>query len=170
MGAGQLDAQREQHPGWEPMQGDTSMLNVQRLVTGLAVAPLGKRGKEVLLLGTATDLTAYDVLKNSDLFFRDLPDGVHALCCGRLAGRKQPVVFAGGACSISGLAGDGSDSFWAVTGAQVLALALVDGLDEGQPALVAGLDSGRIRIYAAAGEVCFACVFFFSFLFFVAAA
>jgi hypothetical protein len=163
--------------GWEPMQGDVSMLSLHRPVAALCAAALGKRGKvnprshaspaweaaagtqaahssqDVLVAGTPSDLTAYDVARNADVFFRDLPDGVLALAAGPLPGRKAPVVFAGGACSVVGVGADGGDVFWAVTGAQVLALALVAGLDEGQPALVTGLDSGRVRVYAAAGEL-----------------
>lgn len=45
-------------------------------------------------------LTAYDVEKNSDLFYRDVPDGVRCLTFGALPRAPQPLAFVGGHCSI----------------------------------------------------------------------
>lgn len=140
-----------QQEGWEPVQGDVSMLSVHKRITGLAAATFGK--KDVLLLGTPTDYTAYDVARNSDLFFKDMPDGATAVVAGRLGGHKAPWAFAGGSCSIQGFSADGADEFWTVTGAHVLALALCDVTGPGAGELVAGLDDARIRVYAASGEV-----------------
>lgn len=41
-------------------------------------------GRDVLLIGTQSNLTAYDVERNSDLFYRDVPDGVRALLFGKI--------------------------------------------------------------------------------------
>ncbi len=38
-----------------------------------------KRGKDILVIGTATDLMAYNVLRNSDVFFKKLTFDIRVL-------------------------------------------------------------------------------------------
>jgi Bardet-Biedl syndrome 2 protein len=46
----------------------------------------------VLLVGTNTDLLAYDVDENKDHFFKDVPDGVNAMLCGRFGQQDAPMA------------------------------------------------------------------------------
>ena len=52
--------------------------------------------RDVLLVGTPTNLLAYDVEQNADLFHKDVPDGVNALVVGELGlanTGKQPLAI-----------------------------------------------------------------------------
>ena len=58
---------------------------------------------DVLLVGTPTNLLAYDVERNADLFHKDVQDGVNAVVVGRLGpidGDASPLAIVGGNCSL----------------------------------------------------------------------
>ena len=63
---------------------------------------------DALLVGTPTNLLAYDPERNADLFYKDVPDGVNALTVGRMGAgisNNQPgptMAIVGGNCSIQG--------------------------------------------------------------------
>jgi Bardet-Biedl syndrome 2 protein len=102
--------------------------------------------KDVLYVGTQSTLLGYDVERNSDVFFRDVPDGVNALLVGKLCNMK-PLVFAGGNCSVLGFNSTGAESFWTVTGDNVSALALCDINSDGLQELVVGSEDYEIRFF-----------------------
>ena len=43
---------------------------------------------------------AYDVEKNADVFYKEVPDGVRSLSFGRIPSQPDPLVIVGGHCSI----------------------------------------------------------------------
>lgn len=45
----------------------------------------GDKNRDVLLVGTETNLLAYDVENNSDIFYKDVSDGVNSLVYGKWA-------------------------------------------------------------------------------------
>ena len=102
--------------------------------------------KDMLYVGTQSTLLGYDVERNSDVFFREVPDGVNALLVGKLC-NMQPLVFAGGNCSVLGFNSTGAESFWTVTGDNVSALALVDVNNDGLQELVVGSEDFEIRFF-----------------------
>lgn len=51
----------------------------------------GGGAADMLFVGTESNLLAYDVDRNSDLFFRDTQDGVNSLVIGKLGDRKSVV-------------------------------------------------------------------------------
>ena len=61
------------------------MLNINQRVTALTTGRLNPSVlRDYLFVGTPTNLLAYDVENNADLFYRDVQDGVNAITIGRL--------------------------------------------------------------------------------------
>lgn len=102
--------------------------------------------RDLLYVGTQSTLLAYDVERNADVFFRDVPDGVNSLAVGSLANMK-PLLFAGGNCSIVGFNEAGTESFWTVTGDNVSALCLSDVNNDGLNELIVGSEDFEIRTF-----------------------
>ena len=64
---------------------DVTILNIHQRITALTVGRLDpKSNRDTLLIGTPTNLLAYDVERNADVFHKDVPDGVNALVVGQL--------------------------------------------------------------------------------------
>ena len=57
---------------------------------------------------------AYDVERNADIFFKDVPDGANSLRMGQLAPGAAPLLYVGGNCSIVGFDRTGNEAFWTV--------------------------------------------------------
>ena len=76
---------------------ELAMLNINQRVTALQTGRLDPdSNRDVLLIGTPTNLLAYDVEQNADLFHKDVPDGVNALAVGELGlanTGKQPLAI-----------------------------------------------------------------------------
>jgi Bardet-Biedl syndrome 2 protein len=102
--------------------------------------------KDMLYVGTQSTLLGYDVERNSDVFFRDVPDGVNTLLVGQLCNMK-PLVFAGGNCSVLGFNSTGAESFWTVTGDNVSAMTLCDITGDGLQELIVGSEDFEIRVF-----------------------
>ncbi|XP_054552821.1 Bardet-Biedl syndrome 2 protein homolog isoform X2 [Talpa occidentalis] len=55
-----------------PLESDVSLLNINQAVSCLTAGVLNPElGYDTLLVGTQTNLLAYDVYNNSDLFYRE---------------------------------------------------------------------------------------------------
>ena len=54
------------------------------------------------MIGSQTNILAYDVINNSDLFYKDVPDGVNSIVIGSLGSYELPMAIAGGNCSLQG--------------------------------------------------------------------
>lgn len=105
---------------------ETRTINMNRTISALAAGDLEARSdrpRDVLLIGSSTSLQGYDVEANSDVFFKEVPDGVNALAFGTLASLAAPVAMVGGNCSLQGFNAQGQEVFWTVTGDNVSALA-----------------------------------------------
>ena len=101
----------------------------------------------MLFVGTQSNLLAYDVERNSDVFFREVQDGVNSLLVGKLANISLPVVIAGGNCSILGYNKEGMEIFWTVTGDNISSMAFSDIDGDGMNELIVGSDDFEIRFY-----------------------
>jgi Bardet-Biedl syndrome 2 protein len=92
-------------------------LNINRKITALASGRLSPNlPRDVLVVGTQTNLLAFDVEKNSDLFYKDVPDGINAVAFGHIGSSENPLAIVGGNCSIQGFDFEGNELFWTVTG------------------------------------------------------
>lgn len=82
--------------------------------------------KEILFIGSRTNLLAYDVNNNSDMFDYEIADGLNCIAFGRVYGIEDPLVVVGGNCSITGLDKNAEERFWTVTGDNAQTMAFVD--------------------------------------------
>ena len=81
-----------------------------------------------------------DVEENSDLFDKEVSDGVNCLTFGTFPSIGVPMVVAGGNCSITGFDLKADEKFWTVTGDNASALEFLDWNEDGDDELVAGSD------------------------------
>ncbi|KAK7098674.1 BBSome complex member BBS2-like [Littorina saxatilis] len=127
---------------------DINLLNINQQVVSLATGRLDDATeRESLVVGTATNLMAYDVDKNTDLFYKDTPDGANAVVVGHLGSIEAPIAVVGGNCSIQGFDQKGEETYWTVTGDNVCSLELVDFTGNGENELVVGSEDFDIRVF-----------------------
>ena len=107
----------------------------------------GGKGTDSLFVGTQSNLLAYDVERNADVFFRDVQDGVNTVVIGQLGSISLPLVVTGGNCSILGYNKDGIEVFWTVTGDNVSSMTFMDIDGDGLNEMVVGSDDYDIRVY-----------------------
>ena len=75
---------------------DISILNINQQVSAVAAGQLNTSGRDTLLVGTPTNILAYDVENNSDLFYKDVSAIVTAnrnFACHRCAGMLPHTVI-----------------------------------------------------------------------------
>ncbi|GFR70159.1 Bardet-Biedl syndrome 2 protein homolog [Elysia marginata] len=127
---------------------DISLLNINQQINMLAAGRLDTVSDgDFLVVGTPTNVLAYDINNNRDLFYNDCPDGANALTIGKLGAIESPLAIVGGNCSIQGYNKDGEDSFWTVTGDNVQSLCLLDFTNNGQNELIVGSEDFDIRVF-----------------------
>ncbi|XP_014222559.1 Bardet-Biedl syndrome 2 protein homolog [Trichogramma pretiosum] len=119
-------------------QGEIAELQIGRQVTAIATGCLDDDERDVLFVGTASHVLAYQVEDNADLFRRELADGAYAIACGKLGWLQQPVLCVGGNCSITLLDQLGEEVFWTVARERVTALAVLDFDGDGANELLSG--------------------------------
>lgn len=104
---------------------------------------------DLLFVGTQSNLLAYDVERNADIFFRDVQDGVNTLLLGTTSTTGPPLIIAGGNCSILGFDATGEEVLWTVTGDNVSSMTFCDVNNDGVPELLVGSDDFEIRSFRA---------------------
>jgi len=123
-------------------------LNINKEITALSAGALHpEKNYDVILVGTQTNLFAYDVEQNADVFYKDVPDGINALIFGCVQSIEEPLAVVGGNCSIQGFDHQGVEKFWSVTGDNVSTLAFCDATGDGNSELLVGSDDYAIRIF-----------------------
>lgn len=127
---------------------DIGWVNTSKKLCALSSGCLDPNSpNELLFIGSETNLLVYDVVQNSDIFDREITDGVNCLTFGKVNNMSEPVVIAGGNCSIVGLDLQGEEQFWTVTGDNVSAMEFVDWDEDGTQELVAGSEDFAIRVF-----------------------
>ncbi|XP_035213893.1 Bardet-Biedl syndrome 2 protein-like isoform X2 [Stegodyphus dumicola] len=130
------------------LSGDLSLLNINQSVTCVAAGPLKPDTKnDILVVGTATNLLAYDVENNTDLFYKDVHDGANCLLIGHLGDRDKPLAIVGGNCSLQGFDHEGNDPYWTVTGDNVSSIILCDFNHDSFNELIVGSEDFDIRVF-----------------------
>ena len=105
---------------------------------------------DMLFIGSNTNLLVYDCTNNSDVFDKEINDGLSSLTiCGGdfLPEVGQPLVVVGGNCNITGFDVDGEERFWTVSGDNVQALSMLDFDGDQIEELIAGSDDFAIRVF-----------------------
>lgn len=88
-----------------------------------------------------------DVENNSDIFDKEVSDGVNCLTFGTFPDLGAPLVLAGGNCSITGFDYQGEERFWTVTGDNATALEFSDWDEQGDDEMLAGSEDFSIRVF-----------------------
>lgn len=123
-------------------------LNINRKITAIAAGVMDpKSTKEALLVGAQTTLFAYDIRNNSDIFYKDVPDGVNAMKVGTINAYEHPLAIVGGNCAIQGYDHEGNEQFWTVTGDNVACLEFCDVDSDGRMEMLVGSEDFEIRIF-----------------------
>nr|BAJ93985.1 predicted protein [Hordeum vulgare subsp. vulgare] len=129
-------------------QEDIKFLNLNKEVTAITQGSLLETSKkEILMIGSKNTLVAYDVEKNSDIFYKDIPDGVNAMVFGYIRNNPKPLVIVGGNCSIQGFDQHGNEKFWTVTGDNVSAMCFCDIDGDSFDELLVGSEDFAIRAF-----------------------
>ncbi|KAM9301908.1 BBSome complex member BBS2 [Gastrophryne carolinensis] len=127
---------------------DISLLNINQSVSCLTAGLLDpSQNCDSLIVGTQTNLLAYDVYNNSDLFYKEVSDGANAVVLGSLGDVGFPLAVIGGNCALQGFDCKGNDMFWTVTGDNVRSLALCDFDGDGKNELLVGSEDFDIRVF-----------------------
>lgn len=127
---------------------DVNLLSINQQVSSVCAGRLNPSAtNDILAVGTQTNLLAYDVDNNSDLFYKDTPDGANAVAIGELGEIPGPMVIMGGNCSLQGYDLEGNENFWTVTGDNVCSLTLLDFTGNGQNELIVGSEDFDIRVF-----------------------
>ncbi|XP_013137030.1 PREDICTED: Bardet-Biedl syndrome 2 protein homolog [Papilio polytes] len=127
--------------------GEVSELNVSQAVVALAAGPLRPDcTRDMLLIGSPTQILAYDVHDNSDLFFKEAQDGVNVLVTGSFGKSNEMLVIVGGNSSVQGLSWEGNEVFWNVVSGKVTSMVTFDFDKDGENELLIGCDDFYIRV------------------------
>uniref|UniRef100_A0A8C6SIR0 BBSome complex member BBS2 n=1 Tax=Neogobius melanostomus TaxID=47308 RepID=A0A8C6SIR0_9GOBI len=127
---------------------DVSLLNINQAVTCLTAGTLGPNTTgDTLLVGSQTNLLAYNVHDNADVFYREVTDGANAIVLGKLGDIASPLAIIGGNCALQGFDFEGNDHFWTVTGDNVRSLVLCDFTGDGKNELLVGSEDFDIRVF-----------------------
>lgn len=79
----------------------------------------------IIIFKSKKNLAAYDVHDNTDLFFKEAPDGVNVIIVGSF-GKHASLALVGGNSSILALDWDGNEIFWTVSSGKISAMISVD--------------------------------------------
>ncbi|CAH2984450.1 unnamed protein product [Chilo suppressalis] len=127
--------------------GEVSELSLSQAVIALAAGPLRPDcNRDMLLIGSPSQILAYDVHDNTDLFFKDAPDGVNVITVGTFGKHSEPLAFVGGNSSVQGLSWQGTELFWNVVSGKVCAMITFDFDKDGENELLVGSDDSYIRV------------------------
>ncbi|XP_041460099.1 Bardet-Biedl syndrome 2 protein homolog [Lytechinus variegatus] len=130
------------------VDSDISLLSINQKVSAVCAGSLDSMGvNDILMVGTQTNLLAYDVQNNTDIFYKDAADGVNSIVIGKLGSINSPLAITGGNCALYGYDIEGNDLFWTVTGDNVCSLALCQFCGDGRNQLVVGSEDYDIRVF-----------------------
>lgn len=122
-------------------------LSINRKIISICWASWDKERSDILLVGTETNLMAYDAYNNVDLFYNDIPDGIGVVTFGPVLSTGPWLAVVGGTCSIQGFNEKGGEDFWTVCGDMVRSIIFVDVDGDGEKELVVGADDYEIRVF-----------------------
>ncbi|XP_053614640.1 Bardet-Biedl syndrome 2 protein homolog isoform X1 [Plodia interpunctella] len=127
--------------------GEISELNLSQAVIALAAGPLRPdSGRDMLLIGSPSQILAYDVHDNSDLFFKEAQDGVNVIITGTFGKYLDNLAIVGGNSSVQGLNWQGDEVFWNVVGGKVCSMITFDFDKDGENELLIGCEDSYIRV------------------------
>ncbi|XP_050293438.1 Bardet-Biedl syndrome 2 protein-like [Anthonomus grandis grandis] len=130
---------------WSESNKEIALLNINQTITVLEAGSLiPGDDKDLLIIGTATNLLIYHVHDNKDIFYMELEDGVRSATVGTLKNLKTPIVLIGGNSSIKGFNHMGEEIFWIAIGDVVTSIIIMDCENNNQ--LIASSEDFKIRV------------------------
>ncbi|CAK9811316.1 Bardet-Biedl syndrome 2 protein homolog [Anthophora plagiata] len=127
--------------------GELAELQIGTEITALSTDRFNDDERDVLLIGTATHVLAFHVEDNSDIFYKEMPDGVRCIIIGKLGWLQNQVAIIGGNCSVTILDSQGTDIFWTVVGGIVSSLAIFDFDGDDENELITGTKDFEIKVH-----------------------
>ncbi|XP_048518125.1 Bardet-Biedl syndrome 2 protein homolog, partial [Dendroctonus ponderosae] len=132
---------------WSESNKEIATLNVNQPVTALQAGQLiPGSDKDILAIGTASNLLVYHVHDNKDIFYKECEDGVRSITIGQFHQFKSNILLVGGNSSIHGYDHTGQDVFWVAIGDIVTALVLMDYNLDGSNELIVSSEDYNIRV------------------------
>ncbi|XP_063366587.1 Bardet-Biedl syndrome 2 protein homolog [Cydia amplana] len=127
--------------------GEVSELNLSQAVVALASGPLRPDStRDMLLIGSPSQILAYDVHDNSDLFFKEAHDGVNVIIAASFGKYQETLAIVGGNSSVQGIDWQGNEVFWTVVSGKVCAMITFDFDKDGENELLLGCEDSYIRV------------------------
>ncbi|XP_047536054.1 Bardet-Biedl syndrome 2 protein homolog [Vanessa atalanta] len=127
--------------------GEVSELNLSQAVIALATGPIKPDcNRDMLLIGSPTQILAYDVHDNSDLFFKEAPDCVNVIIVGHFGKYNEILVIVGGNSSVLALNWEGNEIFWNVVSGKVCSMITFDFDRDGENELLIGCEDSYIKV------------------------
>jgi Bardet-Biedl syndrome 2 protein len=106
-------------------------------------------GRDFLFIGTAQSVQAYDVQRNAEVFYIDVPEGVNCMTIGACNKSLAPLLYVGSNLSIVGVDVTGKEQMWTVTGSEVVVLSAVASAFDSRQELAAGTKACDILVFKA---------------------
>ncbi|CAG9764410.1 unnamed protein product [Ceutorhynchus assimilis] len=126
---------------------EIAILNINQAITALVTGLLiPNEDKDILIIGTPTNLLVYHVHDNKDIFYKECEDGVRSVTIGTFKNFKTPVVLVGGNSSIHGYDHKGNDVFWVAIGDMITSMILMDYDKDDTNELIVSSEDYNIRI------------------------
>ncbi|XP_034835335.1 BBSome complex member BBS2-like [Maniola hyperantus] len=127
--------------------GEVSELNLSQAVITLAAGAIKPDcARDMLLIGSPTQILAYDVHDNSDLFFKEASDGVNVIIVGHFGKYDEKLVIIGGNSSVMALNWQGEEQFWNVVSGKVCSMITFDFDKDGENELLIGCEDSFIKV------------------------
>jgi hypothetical protein len=108
-------------------ESDIQFLNTNKEIVALSCGKLDpkKPDTDLVVIGSNTNLLVYDCANNSDVFDKEINDGLASLAVcetGALPDVEDPTVVIGGNSSLSAVDFSGDERFWTVSGGVVTSI------------------------------------------------
>ena len=137
---------------FEPALGmkgnDVQYLNINKDVVCLTGGSLNPSlDRELLMIGSRTNLLVYDINENSDVFDKEVQDGINCMLFAQDLNPESPLVLTGGNLSLTGFNIEEDDQFWTVTGDVANTMAILDFDMDNEKELLVGSEDYSIRVY-----------------------
>ncbi|KAK2582215.1 hypothetical protein KPH14_004567 [Odynerus spinipes] len=136
----------EQPDGRLSWSGELAELQIGSQVTAICTGRFGEDERDILLIGTATHILAYQVEDNSDIFYKEMTDGALCIMIGKLGWLSNQVAVIGGNSSITVLDSEGTEIFWTVMGDVVTSITIFDFDGDHENELLIGTKDFEIRV------------------------
>ncbi|CAH0550808.1 unnamed protein product [Brassicogethes aeneus] len=133
---------------WSESNKEIATLNVNDSITALCSGQfLPDNDKDILVIGTSTNVLVYHVHDNKDVFYMDCSDGVKSLALGSFRDMKTTILMVGGNSSVHGYNHKGEEVFWTAVGDVVTSMILMDYNKDGLNELIVSSEDYNIRVF-----------------------